>query len=180
MLSRILLVATMILGLVATPVAEAKAEEKVLASGACALAIAATALAMCKFGASVQGSECRNSGLDQVRRKCGQLKECKGDCKDAYKTLKKKAKATHKACKKDCKKEVKGFIKRAQCKRACGKAKKATLKKKKKARSTCRKNCKKNYRSGACVKARAKLVAWATAAGGSFAAIVKACGSAKR
>ncbi len=179
MFTRILLVAMMTLGLVATPVAKAQAEEKVLASGACALAIAATALAMCKFGASVQGTECRNSGLDQVRKKCGKLKECKGDCKDAYKTLKKNAKATHKACKKDCKK-VKGFIKRIQCKRACGKAKRATLKKKKQARSTCKKTCKKNYRSGACVKARAKLVAWATAAGGSFAAIVKACGTAKR
>ena len=179
MFSRILLVAMMTFGLVATPVTEARAEEKVLASGACALAIAATALAMCKFGASVEGAECRNSGLDQVRRKCGKLKECKGDCKDAYKTLKKTAKLSHKACKKDCK-TVKGAIKRLKCKRACGKAKRATLKKKKQARSTCKKTCKKNYRSGECVKARAKLVAWATAAGGSFAAIVKACGRAKR
>ena len=179
MMNRIALSVMTAFALISTPVSQAKADDKVLASGACALAIAATALTACKFGASVNDARCRNSGLDQVRRACGQISQCKGDCKEIYKREKKKAKGIHKACKKKCNSK-KRFRDRFSCKRKCGQAKKKTLKQKKSERNQCKKLCKTNYNNSACRKARAKLVAWATGMGASFAAIVKFCGETKR
>ena len=176
--SRIVFTAIVAAALVSGPMTQVQAKEKVLASGACALAIAATALTACKFGASVENKTCAKSGLKQVRSACGKLSECKGDCKGAYKKLKAKAKTAHRACKKRCSSR-KRFVDRFKCKRACGKVKKTTIKDKKKARSACKKACKKNYNMAPCYKARAKLVAWAAGMGASFAAIVKYCGTSR-
>ena len=179
MLNRIALSMMTVFAFIGAPVTQAQAKDKVLASGACALAIAATALTACRFGASVNDSRCRNSGLDQVRRACGKIGECKGDCKDIYKREKSKANGIHKACKKKCNSK-KRFRDRFSCKRGCGKAKKKTLKQKKNDRKQCKKLCKTSYNMSPCRKARAKLVAWAAGMGASFAAIVKFCGDAKR
>lgn len=137
---------------------------------ACFAAIAGTFFAGCQVGAEVQGKTCRGA-LDEVRSACSSLRDCRYACRMTKKEAKREIKSNFKACKSSCKKAKK----KGACKKACRKTKSAAMKAMRASRKDCKKTCRNDYKDKDCRKARAKLAAWATAAGAGMAAIGKYC-----